>query len=130
MNETERKKLAKWLTENASLEDIEEMLDSVNDHDNSLQELQVFNHDDAFYEREFADKGPMDLVASILHGDVRESDPHIRIDSNGNVQTYSAYERDTQLAEYADDIIERAVLLYAFGEIDISTIIGDADIND
>lgn len=91
---------------------ISELVSECNSWDSSLEDYEWFEHDDYFYDTYFKDK---DEVARAVYygGDrYRYTDPYIRFNAYGNLNTCCEWEREKDLIDGVEEIFDTWLGLY------------------
>ena len=96
---------------------LKDMTMEVNSYDGSLENLEIYENNDYFFNTYFSGN-VMEAVKAVSFGDYNYSDDFIRFDAYGNLESLSEYEYESELEDYADEIAERYIELVESGNID------------
>lgn len=92
------------LKEKITIDDLKEMLLSINSYDNRLDNLDYEYNDEDFFNTYY--KGnPYELARAIGYGSYDYNDEYVRIDVYGNLESISEYSFNGLVEEYKDEII-------------------------
>lgn len=92
------------LKEKITIEDLKEMLLSINSYDNRLANLDYEYNDEDFFNT-FYSSNPYELARAISYGSYDYNDEYVRIDVYGNLESISEYSFNDLVEEYKDEII-------------------------
>ena len=92
------------LKEKLTIDDLKEMLLSINSYDNRLAELDYEYNDEDFFST-YYNGNPYELARAISYGSYEFTDEYIRIDVYGNLESISEYSFNDLVEEYKDEII-------------------------
>lgn len=103
-----------------------EMTRDVNSYDGSLENLEVYDNDDEFFNT-FFQNNVLEAVRAVSFGDYHYSDDYVKFNGYGNLESMSDYEYNSLLEDYADEIAERYLELVDEGSIDDSANVVDVE---
>lgn len=92
------------LKEKLTIDDLKEMLLSINSYDNRLAELDYEYNDEDFFST-FYSSNPYELARAISYGSYEFTDEYVRIDVYGNLESISEYSFNDLIEEYKEEII-------------------------
>lgn len=88
-----------------------ELVQSINSWDGSLDNLEVHNFDDEFFNTYFEGK-PEEAARATFFGNIQSwMDDYIRFNGYGNLESLTGYQYDDELKESATEILEAAIRL-------------------
>lgn len=100
-----RKELKSYL-----LDDMDVLVDIVNElngWNNCLSDLDYWENDEYFFDCNFNNK--LELARAICYGDYNYNDDYVKINSLGNVVSYSESEMVEELKDNIEDIVENLI---------------------
>lgn len=107
---------------------LKELVSNINGWDGSFDDLEVHEFDESFFDMMF-EGSPMEAVRAAHFGEIESwGDEYIRFNGYGNLESLSEYKYDQELADQADEIIERAIEYIGDGHIDIDYYIEQNDL--
>ena len=109
-NEIKRNELIEKIGKEADYEQLETMVRLVNSWNGCLEDLDVWENDEEFFECVFSTRD--DLVRAIAYGDYRYMDQYVRLNAYGNVESLDGYERASELERNKEEIIDEWLELY------------------
>ena len=92
------------LKEKLTIDDLKEMLLSINSYDNRLDNLDYEYNDEDFFNT-FYSNNPYELARAISYGSYDYNDEYVRIDVYGNLESISEYSFNDLVEEYKEEII-------------------------
>ena len=99
---------------------LSELVLEINSYDGSLYYLEVYSFDEDFFELFF--KSPIEVSRATYFGKIGNwNDEYIRFNGYGNLESLNQWEREAELLDCKDEIIERALELE--NEINLKDII-------
>lgn len=94
------------------------MVQEVNSYDGSLEDLEINEFDDEFFSNYFSEN-PAEAARAVFFGDIQSwMDDYIRFNGYGNLESISEYEREKELKESADEIVQEYQRLVKEGNVD------------
>lgn len=106
---------------------LRDMVLQVNSYDSSLENLEVYENDDDFFNTYF-NNNVIEAVRAVSFGEYKYSDEYVKFNAYGNLESLSEYEYNKLLEEYADEIAERYLELVESGDIeDYANVIDDEE---
>lgn len=106
---------------------LRDMVSQVNSYDSSLENLEVYENDDDFFNTYF-NNNVIEAVRAVSFGEYNYSDEYVKFNAYGNLESLSEYEYNELLEEYADEIAERYLELVESGDIeDYANVIDDEE---
>ena len=89
-----------------------------NSYDGSLEDFIWYDHNEDFYEIYFTEK--VDIARAVYYSgnDYRYTDPYIRVNVYGNLETCCDYEREKYLEDYVEEILDTWLDLYGDNNVD------------
>lgn len=95
-----------YLLENINV--LEDVARDINSWDGSLEQFDVWENDEEFFNTFFGDR-PMEAVRASYYGDYKYMDEYVRFNGYGNLESLSAYQFHEELREEVDYIVELLV---------------------
>ena len=92
------------LKEKLTVDDLKEMLLSVNSYDNRLDNLDYQENDEEFFST-YYNNNPYEVARAIYYGDYNFSDEYVRIDVYGNLESISEYTFNDLIEDYKEEIL-------------------------
>lgn len=92
------------LKEKLTVDDLKEMLLSINSYDNRLDNLDYQENSEDFFST-FYSSNPYELARAISYGDYNFNDEYVKINVYGNLESISEYKFDNLIEEYKEEII-------------------------
>lgn len=92
------------LKEKFTIDDLKEMLLSINSYDNRLDNLDYEYNDEDFFSI-YYNGNPYELARAINYGNYDFNDEYVRIDVYGNLESISEYRFNDLVEEYKEEII-------------------------
>ena len=106
---------------------LREMIIEVNGYDGSLENLEVYENEDYFFNTYF-NNNVIEAVRAVSFGDYNYSDDYVKVNAYGNLESLSEYEYAELLEDYADEIAERYLDLVESGNIDdVANVVDDEE---
>lgn len=106
---------------------LREMTFEVNGYDGSLENLEVYENEDYFFNTYFNDN-VIEAVRAVSFGDYNYSDDYVKFNAYGNLESLSEYEYAELLDDYADEIAEKYLELVESGDIDdVANVVDDEE---
>lgn len=106
---------------------LRDMVSQVNSYDSSLENLEVYENDDDFFNTYF-NNNVIEAVRAVSFGEYNYSDEYVKFNAYGDLASLSEYEYNELLEEYADEIAERYLELVESGDIeDYANVIDDEE---
>ena len=113
------KELKNYLLDN--MEITREVVEELNNYNNCLCDLIVFDNDEEFFDVFFDSR--LDIVRAICYGNYNYSDEYVNFDGYGNLVSYDEYEYEKLLTDNINDITNN--LIDYIEDIDLSIEIYD-----
>lgn len=92
------------LKEKLTVDDLKEMLLSINSYDNRLDNLDYEYNDEEFFSTYYNNK-PYEVARAISYGDYNFNDEYVKINVYGNLESISEYSFNDLVEEYKEEII-------------------------
>lgn len=106
---------------------LREMIIEVNGYDGSLENLEVYENEDYFFNTYF-NNNVIEAVRAVSFGDYNYSDDYVKVNAYGNLESLSEYEYAELLEDHADEIAERYLDLVESGNIDdVANVVDDEE---
>ena len=67
---------------------------------------QIFDFDDEFFNIFFSDDNKMNICRATCYGNVTYTDPYIRFNAYGNLESFSDYDAKNEIEDYIEEIFE------------------------
>lgn len=107
--------MVEYLKEN--VDTLDELCTECNCYDGSLEDYTWYNHDEDFYETYFSNKS--EVARAIYYGgNYNYMDDYVRFNAYGNLETCCEYERDEDLKDGVETILDRWLELYGDNNVD------------
>ena len=89
-----------------------------NSYDGSLEDFIWYDHDEYFYDTYFKDKE--EVARAVYYGgdNYRYTDPYIRFNAYGNLNTCCEWEREKDLIDGVEEILDTWLDLYGDNNVD------------
>lgn len=91
--------------ENLSLTDKISLVNEINKYDGTLDYLVAYENDEEFFQTFFS-HNVMEVVRAVYYGDYRYTDDYVRFNVNGNLESFSSYEFESDFYDEIDVIID------------------------
>lgn len=101
------KKLREYL-----LNDVEELRDVVNElngWNGCLDYLEFFENDEYFFESFYSGMNGLEIARAIYYGDYNYNDDYVRINSYGNLESYTEDEMIEKMKDSIDEIVKNLI---------------------
>ena len=92
------------LKEKLTVDDLKEMLLSINSYDNRLDNLDYQENSEDFFST-YYNGNPYELARAISYGDYNFNDEYVKINVYGNLESISEYSFNDLVEDYKEDII-------------------------
>lgn len=92
------------LKEKLTVDDLKEMLLSINSYDNRLENLDYQENDEEFFEIYY--NKPYEVARAISYGDYNFNDEYVKINAYGNLESISEMDFEDLIKDYQTEIIE------------------------
>lgn len=92
------------LKEKLTVDDLKEMLLSINSYDNRLENLDYQENNEEFFEIYY--NKPYEVARAIYYGDYNFNDEYVKIDVYGNLESISKWGFEDLIKDYQTEIIE------------------------
>ena len=92
------------LKEKLTIDDLKEMLLSINSYDNRLENLDYQENSEDFFST-YYNNNPYEVARAIYYGDYNFSDEYVKINVYGNLESISEYTFNDLVEEYKEEII-------------------------
>lgn len=100
-----RKELKAYLLDDMDV--LVEIVSELNGWNNCLSYLEYWENDEYFFDCNFNNK--LELARAICYGDYNYNDDYVKINSLGNVVSYSESEMVEELKDNIEDIVENLI---------------------
>lgn len=94
-----------------------EMLSQVNGYDGSFDDLDYRENDEEFFEVYYGSR-PYELARAVSYGEYDFTDPYVKINDYGNIESIHEYELEEMIDDQFDEISEAFVELVNEGNIE------------
>lgn len=85
---------------------LDQMIDAMVDYDGSFEEFQVQENDIYFFDNFIECMSKGEIIECIYYGKFDHDDEYVRLDSDGHLESLSASDREEELLENHDKIVE------------------------
>ena len=92
------------LKEKLTVDDLKEMLLSINNYDNRLKNLDYQENSEDFFSAYYSNN-PYEVARAVYYGDYNFNDEYVKINVYGNLESISEYEFNDLVEEYKEEII-------------------------
>lgn len=92
------------LKEKLTIDDLKEMLLSINSYDNRLDNLDYQENSEDFFSTYYSNN-PYEVARAVYYGDYNFNDEYVKINVYGNLESISEYKFDNLIEEYKEEII-------------------------
>lgn len=99
------------LKESITFEELEEMLQDCISYDGYFEDLDYQPNNDEFFEIYFSK--PIDAVRAAHYGSYNYMDDYVKFNAYGNLDSCSEYEREKEIEENKEEIIDHYLKLYS-----------------
>ncbi len=93
------------LKEKLTVDDLKNMVLSINRYDNRLENLYYQENDEGFFIT-YYNNNPYEVARAISYGDYNFNDAYVRINVYGNLESISEWGFDDLMKDYQTEIIE------------------------
>lgn len=93
------------LKEKLTVEDLKEMLLSINSYDNRLDNLDYQENSEDFFSTYYSNN-PYEVARAIYYGDYNFNDEYVKINVYGNLESISEWGFEDLIKDYQTEIIE------------------------
>ena len=93
------------LKEKLTVNDLKEMLLSINSYDNRLDNLDYEYNDEEFFSTYYSNN-PYEVARAIYYGDYNFNDEYVKINVYGNLESISEWGFEDLIKDYKTEIIE------------------------
>lgn len=93
-----------------------DIVNELNSWNNCLDYLEFWENDEEFFNSFF--DSPMEAVRATYYGDYNFNDDYVRFNGYGNVESFSEYDKDEEIIDSIDDIVDNLVEYYEYITID------------
>ena len=93
------------LKEKITVNDLKEMLLSINSYDNRLENLDYQENNEEFFDTYYNNK-PYEVARAIYYGDYNFNDEYVKINVYGNLESISEWGFEDLIKDYQTEIIE------------------------
>lgn len=98
-----REKVEEYLLEN--IDELRQIANEICSCSGDLEHLQFFENDEEFFET-FFNGNPMEAVRASFYGDYNYTEPFVRFDGYGNLESLEEYQIEEELKNNVDEIID------------------------
>ena len=84
-----------------------DVVQQLNSWNGCLEWLEFYDNDEEFFETFFKDR--LELARAICYGDYNYNDDYVKINSLGNVVSYTEYEMIEEIKDSIDEIVENLI---------------------
>lgn len=98
-----REKVTEYLLEN--VDELQQIANEIHSYSGDLEHLQFFENDEEFFETFFS-HNPMEAVRASFYGDYHYTEPFVRFDGYGNLESLEEYQIEEELKNNVDEIID------------------------
>ena len=110
-----KNEIKKYLLENG--ETLLNIVDELNYLNGCLEDLTFFENNEEFFNSNYFDYSPMEIVKIIYYGEYDYNDKYIKYDEHGNIKSFSEYELIEDIKNSIDNIVDCLVQYYGGIEI-------------
>ena len=93
------------LKEKLTVDDLKEMLLSINSYDNRLENLDYQENSEEFFST-YYNNNPYEVARAVYYGDYNFNDEYVKINVYGNLESISEWGFDDLIKDYKTEIIE------------------------
>ena len=93
-----------------------DIVSELNSWNGCLDYLEFWGNDEEFFNTFF--ESPMDAIRATHYGDYNYNDDYVRLNAYGNIESFSEWERNEEIKDNIDDIVECLVEYYVHINID------------
>lgn len=93
------------LKEKLTVDDLKNMVLSINSYDNRLENLEYQENSEDFFSTYYSDK-PYEVARAIYYGDYNFNDEYVKINVYGNLESISEWGFEDLIKDYQNEIIE------------------------
>lgn len=110
--------LIKYLKEH--VDTLKDMVSEVNGYNGALEDYIWYENDEYFYEEFFSSKE--EVARAVYYGGngYNYMDAYVRINTYGNLETTDDYNRERDLEDGAEEILDEFLELYADNNVDVN----------
>ena len=87
-----------------------EVVSELNSWNGCLENLDFWENDEEFFNTFF--DNPMEAIRATYYGNYNYNDDYVKFNGYGNVDSYSEYEKNEEIKDNIDDIVENLVECY------------------
>ena len=102
-------KIREYLLNNE--ETLLEVVSELNSWNNCLENLDFWENDEYFFNT-FFNNNPMEAIRATYYGDYNYNDEYVKFNGYGNIDSYSEYEKNEEIKNNINDIIDNLVEYY------------------
>lgn len=92
------------LKEKLTVEDLKEMLLSINSYDNRLDNLDYQENSEDFFSAYYSNN-PYEVARAVYYGDYNFNDEYVKINVYGNLESISEYTFNDLIEDYKEEIL-------------------------
>lgn len=92
------------------------VVNELNAWNNCLDYLNFWENDEDFFDNYFS--SPMEAIRATYYGDYNYNDDYVRFNGYGNIDSFSEYDKDREIIDSIDDIVDNLVEYYEYITID------------
>lgn len=81
------------------------LIDEINSYNGALEFLWIWENEKEFFDTFFF-KNPYEAARAIYYGSYAFTDPYVRFNAFGNIESLTEYEFEEDFKDYIDEIIE------------------------
>ena len=101
------KKLKEYLLNN--FEELRDVVSELNGWNGCLDYLEFFENDEYFFESFYSGMNGLEIARAIYYGDYRYNDDYVRINSYGNLESYTEDEMIEKMKDSIDEIVKNLI---------------------
>lgn len=109
--------MVEYLKENVDV--LDELVSECNSWDGSLDDYKWYEHDEYFYDDFFNDK--QEIARAVYYAsNYNYTDEYVKFNAYGNLQTCCEYEKEQDLKDGVEEILDNWLELYGDDDVDVS----------
>ena len=101
-------KIREYLLDNEEV--LFDIVSELNSWNGCLDYLEFWGNDEEFFNTFF--ESPMDAIRATHYGDYNYNDDYVRLNAYGNIESFSEWERNEEIKDNIDDIVDNLVEYY------------------
>lgn len=89
---------------------LSDVVSELNCWNGCLDYLEFFENDEEFFNTYF--NSPMEAIRATYYGDYNYNDDYVRFNGYGNIDSYDEYEKNEEIKDCIDDIVDNLIEYY------------------